>query len=116
MSLYTTNFNVDKYLEQFPDPFKHFSDSTRTNPIQNADDENYALNYLFNHYRFVRTKNIQTIFYGLNRTLTDTCNRLDRFPKNFREPRPPTHHLGNTRNKALLQEVHVNKYLLKQHN
>lgn len=109
--MYTTNFNVNKYLEQFPNPFQHFSDNDRTNPIQDDDDKKYALNFLFNHYRFIRMKNIITIFNSFNKNLTETCTRLDRFPKNFRNPRQ-IKNCDSIKNKALLQEVYLKIPLL----
>lgn len=44
---YTTGFNVERFIKQFPEPFEHFE-----NPEREGTKQEKALNFLINRYNF----------------------------------------------------------------
>lgn len=101
------NFHVDKFLEAVPNAVEKFSDPKRA-LILNCDSEEadikYALQFLYNHYPFIRKVHIDTLFKWKNKNLVETCERLDRLNKNMRKPRHTEEYVESS-NVLLLQLV-----------
>ncbi|KAF5278107.1 hypothetical protein FQR65_LT03623 [Abscondita terminalis] len=114
---YTIEFDIKEFIKQFPNPEQHFSDLKRKNPLtgtsENEDsannelrnDELYALHFLYNHYRFLRKKDIERVFKMSKKSLINTCNRLDRIRKSLVVPRKHTDFEEVSKNIPLLQEI-----------
>lgn len=70
-----------------------------------SSDREYALNFLCNHYRFHRVKDIKKVYHVNKYDLLKTASRLDRLPKHFRTPRKVQESDKKSKNIALLQEA-----------
>lgn len=66
----------------------------------------YALIFLYNHYLFLRRKDIDKVFKIIcGRNLLTTCLRLDGMPKAFKTPRKVTSEDVIPDNIPLLQQI-----------
>lgn len=116
ISKYTTNFDVNEFLEKFPNPLEYFSNLDRPKAL-NTDNEHfeadkkYALNFLYNFYTCLRKKDIDKVLTHANYDLVLACDKLDGFPKAFQRPRDQIERT-ECDNLTLVQEVlnYVNYY------
>lgn len=115
IALYTEGFDVKRFLEIIPDPDEKFTNPTRQlslNENANDNDEKYALNFLYNHYRFIRMKYIDMVFRWEQKNLVAITDRLDRLSKSLKKARPAEAPSVNSENVPLLQVVkYFNIYL-----
>lgn len=96
---------MTEYLQRVPDPIKLYSDANRVTLSDGCEeDTNYVLNFLYNQFRFIRTKQIDRVFKHFKQNLKETCNKLKVLPKAFRTCRPIIEPPECT-NIKLLQEV-----------
>lgn len=108
---YMGSFNITAFLKMFPDPDETFSKIEKQLVFEdtaNNDDDDvlYALKFLYNKYRFVRTHSINLLFKWKNKNLYQICEQLERLPRQLRVQRP-RQQLGQTSNIPLLQLVSV---------
>lgn len=111
---YTDRFNLKNYLQIIPNPIDYFSDPNRKSVLMSDDaevdevlasDRAYALNFLCNHYRFHRIKDITKLYRLNNYDLLKIASRLDRLPKHFKTQRRIEVTDEECKNIALLQEA-----------
>lgn len=91
----------------FPDPDETFSKIEKQRVLDDNssnDDVQYALNFLYNKYRFIRRHSIDLLFKWKKKNLYQICEQLDRLPKQLRIQRP-IQQLSSTNNIPLLQLV-----------
>ncbi|XP_019872467.1 uncharacterized protein LOC109600733 isoform X1 [Aethina tumida] len=109
---YTTNFNLNEYLEIVPNPIEKYSNSNRKLILVGDDvdpnDIKFVKEVLYNKYRFLRRKCIDMVF-NPQVNLVQICNRLDRLPKSLRKPRDLVKE-SDSKNTELLQLMAYLKY------
>ncbi|KAJ8925111.1 hypothetical protein NQ315_001292 [Exocentrus adspersus] len=101
-------FDVDKFLEIFPNPDKEFNSPDRVNALNEnstKEEAEYALTFLYNNYGFVRKKYIDMVFKYRKANLVECCERLDKLGKNMRKARAQEQYKADIKNVALLQEI-----------
>lgn len=107
---YTTNFNLNEYLEIVPNPIEKYSNSKRKLILVGDDvdpnDIKFVKEVLYNKYRFLRRKCIDMVF-NPQVNLVQICNKLDRLPKSLRKPRDLVKE-SDSKNTELLQLVSIN--------
>lgn len=95
-------------MEYFSDPNRKHSlmpSDTEENDETLSLDKEYALEFLCNHYRFHRIKDITKVYHSYKFDLIKTANRIEKLPKTFKKPRNLKESNKECKNKALLQEV-----------
>lgn len=109
---YTDGFDLEAFLKEFPDPEKHFTDFNHTfTPIPTEqddtnenDDEIYMKTFLYNHYIYLRKKDIDRVFKMSSKNLLKTCTKLDTIRKALSVPRKISS-TTTTRNIELLKFI-----------
>lgn len=126
---YTDGFTLDAFLKEFQDPEKYFMDPNRTYALPPSDadendDELYVQTFLYNHYLYLRKKDIDRVFKMSSKNLIKTCTRLDTFrkalslPRKIITPPPPSKNIELLKLIAFLKHrkairKHVKQYDLK---
>ncbi|GLV34113.1 hypothetical protein CBL_00042 [Carabus blaptoides fortunei] len=104
---YTTKFNVQMFLELFPDPFTYFNDPNRKpaiNKENNWEDLEYALIFLKNHFNNIYVKTIISKFREHKYDVIRTANDLENVPSNLKAKRKSMPNY-QTNNINLLQHI-----------
>ncbi|XP_056642134.1 E3 ubiquitin-protein ligase RNF216-like isoform X1 [Diorhabda sublineata] len=104
---YTENFDIDKFLETIPNPIEKFSDPNRLlilNDNSDQNDEEYALQFLYNQFRFIRRKYIDLLFKWKKKNLVAVCDELENLGNSLITPRPVVNEV-DSKNIQLLQVV-----------
>ncbi|EFA00239.2 hypothetical protein TcasGA2_TC003067 [Tribolium castaneum] len=109
VALYEKNFSVDAYLKEIPNPVEIFTNPNRKSPLVDENDLEFALNFLYNQFLFLRKREIVKIFDHFGKNLVKTCHKLKTLTKAFRHPRPAVE-LNECKNIELLKEVAFIKY------
>ncbi|CAG9853865.1 unnamed protein product [Phyllotreta striolata] len=111
---YTDNFDVNEFLKLVPNPQETFGNPKRKLCLNENSDENdnqYALNFLYNKYRFVRKKIIDTLFKVERKNLVTICKKLDKAPKFMKRPRVIEEPSVTSNNIPLVQLVTYLKHI-----
>jgi hypothetical protein len=91
LSAYTKQFTATKYLELVPNPIELFTNPERKPVLSGKEieksDEDFALTFLYNQFRYLRQSDIKKIFFKFKRNLTQTHHKLNFVPRAFRNPR-----------------------------
>jgi hypothetical protein len=91
LSAYTKQFTATKYLELVPNPIELFTNPERKPVLSGKEieksDEDFALTFLYNQFRYLRQSDIKKIFFTFKRNLTQTHHKLNFVPRAFRNPR-----------------------------
>ncbi|XP_044269959.1 E3 ubiquitin-protein ligase RNF216-like [Tribolium madens] len=109
ISVYTEKFTVANYLKIIPNPVEFFTDPEREAILADSgsskSDEEFALNFLYNQFPYLRQNQIQKIFNNYGKHLIKTCNKLTILPRDFRKPRKYIEQNNECFNVKLLQEI-----------
>ncbi|CAH1170276.1 unnamed protein product [Phaedon cochleariae] len=113
IAMYSETFNMEKFLDTIPDPVTFYSDPKRKLSLDENSDENdekFALDFLFNKYRFIRKLYIERTFKWSKKNLVATCDRLDKLDRSMRKGRLLLEPTKDTKNVSLLQVITYIKY------
>ncbi|XP_050507732.1 E3 ubiquitin-protein ligase RNF216-like [Diabrotica virgifera virgifera] len=113
VATYKDNFNLQKFLQTFPDPIETFTGKNRLSGLDDNStdsDEKYALNFLYNSYTRIRRKYIDLVFKYEKKDLVAVCNRLDKLHNSLLRPRPAENEAEDSTNVTLLQMISFLKY------
>lgn len=114
--MYTTNFNVQDFLKEIPNPEDFFYGKRECSSVEGGEPsdedmkerESYAFSFLHNNYLLLRKKDINKVYKMCNKNLYNTCQKLDRMPKAFKTSRQLSEESSAPLYVPLLQEVKYN--------
>ncbi|EZA54896.1 E3 ubiquitin-protein ligase RNF216 isoform X2 [Ooceraea biroi] len=96
---YTTDFQVQQFLQIFPDPFSYFEDDKRQ-----CQFHPHAVDFLKHHFNKIRVNTLLKLYSDYKHNLSLTAKNLEKLTPNMKTKRYPLYNQLLTADIPLLQE------------